>query len=94
MALKPLTIKLPEHFLDVAREVAEAEDTTLSAWAAKAVTEKLLRLAAQAEAESDRENPEQAAAYRAEHEIEAEERILLDEATDAADRRRRSGDAA
>ncbi|MEV4241747.1 hypothetical protein AB0J47_42135 [Nocardia sp. NPDC049737] len=91
-ALQPLTIKLPQHFLDVAREVAEAEETTVSAWAAKAVTEKLLRLAAQAEAEWEREHPEETATLRAEREAEAEERHAREQAEDAA--ARRHGDAA
>ncbi|WP_157124955.1 hypothetical protein [Nocardia pseudovaccinii] len=92
MALKPLTIKLPEHFLTVAREVAEAEDTTLSAWAAKAVTEKLLRLAAQAETEWDRAHPEETAAAFAEREAEYEARRQAEDAEDAA--AQRHGDAA
>ncbi|WP_282781887.1 hypothetical protein [Nocardia sp. CC201C] len=88
-ALKPLTIKLPPHFLDVAREVAEAEDTTVSAWCAKAVTEKLLRLAAEAEAQWATEHPEETAAFYAEREAEAQERWEREQAE-----ARRHGDAA
>lgn len=91
-AMKPLTIKLPEHFLAVAREVAEAEDTSLSAWAAKAVTDTLLRLAAEAEAEWAREHPEETGAIYDDVEAEAEQRWAAEHGANTE--RRHHGDAA
>ncbi len=89
--MKPLTIKLPEHFLNVAREVAEAEETSLSAWCAKAVTDALLRRAAEAEAEWARENPEEVATLAEDAEAEAELRWAAEH---GAGESRRHGDAA
>lgn len=71
--LKPLTIELPEHFLNVARAIAESEGIDVSIWAAEAVSEKLVRLAAQALAESERADPD-AAARTAEIEAERDAR--------------------
>ncbi|MFD3431192.1 hypothetical protein ACFW2T_33250 [Streptomyces sp. NPDC058892] len=92
-AMKPLTIKLPDHFLSVAREIAEAEDTSLSAWCAKAVTDAVLRRAAEAEADWAREHPEETATIRDDADAEAEAR-WADEHGGATTTHHRHGDAA
>ncbi|MFI6869884.1 hypothetical protein [Nocardia sp. NPDC050406] len=84
MSLKPLTIKLPENYLEVAKAVAEHDGTTPSAMAAQAVMSYLLQRAAEAEAQWDT-----AGSARTQAEIEAER-----DARWAADAGRRPGNAA
>ncbi|AYF78341.1 hypothetical protein D7D52_35990 [Nocardia yunnanensis] len=70
--MKSVTIELPAHFHDVAREVAESEGSSLQAWCAKALQGHLLGLAAAAEADWEREHPAERAAFYAEREAEHE----------------------
>ena len=70
--MKSVTVELPEHFLNVAREVAESEATSLEAWCSKALQSHLLSLAAAAEAEWERAHPAERAAFYAEREAEHE----------------------
>jgi hypothetical protein len=67
-----LTIDLPEHYLNVAREVAESEGVSLETWCSKGLQSHLLRLAAEAVAEEERQHPEETAAFYAEREVEHE----------------------
>ncbi|MFD7846994.1 hypothetical protein ACFV4K_29210 [Nocardia sp. NPDC059764] len=84
MSLKPLTIKLPENYLEVLKAIAEEEGTTPSGLAAQAVMSHLLRRAAEAEKHWDVEG-----AARNQADIEAER-----EARWAADEAKRPGNAA
>ncbi|MRH88947.1 hypothetical protein GFY24_16090 [Nocardia sp. SYP-A9097] len=84
MSLKPLTIKLPENYLEVLKAVAEEEGTTPSGLAARAVMEHLLQRAAAAETHWDT-----AGAATAQADIEAER-----DARWIADEQRRPGHAA